>query len=60
MLKSTKLLSEIKRKRYEKIPYEERSAGLVSEFKMRHGCDLESLVKIDGGERVFTGVRSKW
>ena len=32
---------------------------MVSEFEMGHGCDLESSVKIDGGERVFTGDGSK-
>ena len=54
MLESAKILGEMKRYRYEKVPYEERSPGLVSKFKIRHGCNLESSVKVDGGERVFT------
>ena len=51
MLESAKILGEIRRCRYEKVPYEERNTGLVSKFEMEHGCDLRSSMKVDGGER---------
>ena len=57
MLESAKILGEIRRCRYEKIPYEERNTGLVSKFEMEHGCGLKSSMKVDGGGRQLWSKR---
>ena len=51
MLESAKILGEVRRYGYEKVPYEERNTGLISKFKMEHGCDLRSSMKVDGDGR---------
>ena len=45
------LLGESEKEGYVCVPYEEKNAGLASEFKMEHRCDRWSSVKDGGDER---------
>ena len=53
MLESKKILGEIREKGHGRVPYAERSCGLVLELKTEQQRDLESSNKKNSGERFF-------